>query len=343
MLAALLGDDPVAGVGGPDRVDDQRLGEVVGLGHDVLGGLVVDPLDPLEPLDQQLAGAPGQRDREGELVARRGAASAAGVARSVTGARSRRRGRGPRARARSRAGVNSSVCAGVDRRRLDDWRRSPIRRGPSAIGDAAGRRGRVACPRWSRVSVTASAVAVGVEARRSLGRERARCPTTARRATTARTTIATSDRRCAAMPCICVADGCDSSSGLQSSHRPASIGTPSRAAADAGVGRLGRRRGRRARSRRSMVPRAHWGDRGAHGARATSDRPRPPGRRRRGRPGEDDRAVGAGRVPALPRRARLGDPWAVGDASRRSATRPGSRRCTSWSSRRRPAASSASR
>src|SRR5258705_12230515 len=32
----------------------------------------------------------------------------------------------------------------------------------------------------------------------------------------------------AAIPCIWVADGCESSSGLQLSHRPASAGTPSR-------------------------------------------------------------------------------------------------------------------
>ena len=68
MLAALLGQDRVTGVVRTDRVDDQLLGEVVGLGHDVAGALVVDPLEPLVAVHQHLAGAGREREREREVV-----------------------------------------------------------------------------------------------------------------------------------------------------------------------------------------------------------------------------------------------------------------------------------
>ena len=47
MLAGLLGEDRVVREARPDGVEDERLGQVVGLGHDVPGALVVDLLEPL--------------------------------------------------------------------------------------------------------------------------------------------------------------------------------------------------------------------------------------------------------------------------------------------------------
>ena len=47
VLAGLLGQDRVVRVARPDRVEDQRLGQVVRLGHHVPGALVVDLLEPL--------------------------------------------------------------------------------------------------------------------------------------------------------------------------------------------------------------------------------------------------------------------------------------------------------
>ena len=68
MLAGLLGEDRVARVARPDRVEDERLGQVVRLGHHVAGALVVDLLEPLVAVHQDLAGANGQAQRERELV-----------------------------------------------------------------------------------------------------------------------------------------------------------------------------------------------------------------------------------------------------------------------------------
>ena len=60
----LLGQDPVGGVALADRAHDQRLGEMVHLGDDVPGGLVVDLLDALVALEQQPAGPLGDLPRE---------------------------------------------------------------------------------------------------------------------------------------------------------------------------------------------------------------------------------------------------------------------------------------
>ena len=71
MLAGLLGEERVARVARPDRVEDERLGQVVRLGHDVPGALVVDLLEPLVAIHQDLAGPDGEREREGQLVGER--------------------------------------------------------------------------------------------------------------------------------------------------------------------------------------------------------------------------------------------------------------------------------
>ena len=52
VLPGLLGQDRVGRVARPDRVEDQRLGQVVRLGDDVAGALVVDLLEPLVAVHQ---------------------------------------------------------------------------------------------------------------------------------------------------------------------------------------------------------------------------------------------------------------------------------------------------
>ena len=68
MLPGLLGEDRVARIGRPDGVEDERLGQVVRLGHDVPGALVVDLLEPLVAVHQDLAGADRDRLRERQLA-----------------------------------------------------------------------------------------------------------------------------------------------------------------------------------------------------------------------------------------------------------------------------------
>ena len=64
MRARLLGQDPVARDGAPDRLQDQRLGEVVHLRDDVPCGLVVDDLDPLVALEEDPPGRLRELARE---------------------------------------------------------------------------------------------------------------------------------------------------------------------------------------------------------------------------------------------------------------------------------------
>ncbi len=68
VLAGLLGQDRVGRIARPDGVQDQRLGQVVGLGHDVARALVVDLLEPLVVVHQDHAGPPGDVEREVEVV-----------------------------------------------------------------------------------------------------------------------------------------------------------------------------------------------------------------------------------------------------------------------------------
>ena len=77
MLPGLLGKDRVAREAGPDRVEDQRLGQVIRLGHHVPRALVVDPFEPLVAIHQDGPGPLGDIEREGQLV--RVAADAGGV------------------------------------------------------------------------------------------------------------------------------------------------------------------------------------------------------------------------------------------------------------------------
>ena len=71
----------------PDRVDDELLGQVVGLGHDVAGALVVDPLEPLVAVHQHLARPGRDRERERQVVAAKSAAGGVTSARRVTASR----------------------------------------------------------------------------------------------------------------------------------------------------------------------------------------------------------------------------------------------------------------
>ena len=66
-LARLLRQSPIVREGLPDRVEDERLAQVVDLGHDVLGALVADRFDPPEPIDEELAGPGGQLRCERQL------------------------------------------------------------------------------------------------------------------------------------------------------------------------------------------------------------------------------------------------------------------------------------
>src|SRR5436190_20931610 len=105
MLASLLGEERVAGERRPDRAKDQRLREVIDLGHDVLGGLEVDLPDLAGTLDLELAGA--RRDGQGE--------------RQIGGVRARRR---------------------RDRRRHGDWQSTvrPVGTVPNFVTMALKRR-----------------------------------------------------------------------------------------------------------------------------------------------------------------------------------------------------------
>ena len=71
VLAGFLGQDPVAGEPGADRVEDQRLRQMIDLGHHVAGALVVDPLDALVALHEEPAGAGRDLEAEGQLVGER--------------------------------------------------------------------------------------------------------------------------------------------------------------------------------------------------------------------------------------------------------------------------------
>ena len=71
MLPGLLGQDGIGRVALPDRLEDEPLGHVVGLGDHVAGALVVDPLDALVALHEEPAGAGRDLEAEGQLVGER--------------------------------------------------------------------------------------------------------------------------------------------------------------------------------------------------------------------------------------------------------------------------------
>src|SRR5205814_810668 len=65
--AGLLGKQCVTRERGLDALEDERLGQVVDLGHDVLRGFVVDRTDGTRPRELELARVAGGLDREREL------------------------------------------------------------------------------------------------------------------------------------------------------------------------------------------------------------------------------------------------------------------------------------
>jgi hypothetical protein len=67
VRTGFLGEDRVVREAAPDRRDHQVLGQVVRLGHDVAGALVVDPLELLVVVHQDPAGSRRGLDREREL------------------------------------------------------------------------------------------------------------------------------------------------------------------------------------------------------------------------------------------------------------------------------------
>ena len=68
MLPGLFGKDRIARVGGPDGVQDERLGQVVRLRHNVTGALVVDLLETLVAIHERLAGSVGELERERKIL-----------------------------------------------------------------------------------------------------------------------------------------------------------------------------------------------------------------------------------------------------------------------------------
>ena len=109
VLPGLLGKDRVGRVVGPDRIEDQRLGQVVGLGHDVPGALVVDLLEPLVVVHQHDPGPDREIEREAgarprTAVDAEAAGGAVAVAVDLTGSCTRPPADGRWSRARSVAG-----------------------------------------------------------------------------------------------------------------------------------------------------------------------------------------------------------------------------------------------
>ncbi len=68
MRPGLLGKDRIRRIARPDRVEDQRLGQVIRLGHDVPGTLVVDLLEPLVAVHQDGPGLLGEVQGERKFV-----------------------------------------------------------------------------------------------------------------------------------------------------------------------------------------------------------------------------------------------------------------------------------
>ena len=72
MLAGLLGQDRVVRVALSERLHDERLGEMVRLGHDVASALVVDLFEPLVMVHQDDPRLAGEIPGEVEIVRQRG-------------------------------------------------------------------------------------------------------------------------------------------------------------------------------------------------------------------------------------------------------------------------------
>ena len=294
VLPGLLGKDRVGRVARADRVEDERLGQVVRLGHDVAGALVVDLLEPLVVVHQDHAGLARDVARELELVAVGGlGVDRHGEVQSTSNGRTAI----PRPVTVS---VNVTVAPGSIRGREHERAHPgrPVRR----VDQVAGRLAR-ALPLFVTVSVIARPVAVGDR----LATVASNGPIPAQRRTARRWR---GGRRPAmapaiAMPWTCEADTSRSPSGLHRSHSPTSSGTGAPQRAQPWVRPAG-----------WSVPRD-----GATNARSSGRNvptlPALGSLDQRvdvlGRAGEDDRPVRAGRLPALPLLARRADPRRVGD------------------------------
>ena len=311
----LLGQDRVVREPLPDRLDDQLLGQVVDLGDDVLGALVVDPLEPLVAVHQDRAG----RARRASIA---NASSAAQVGRAripavgdgvgAHGARQATASGRPSCRTRSRWS-NVIVAPGRDpRAEYDRARVDPAIGRDRSGGTSPDRR---SCPRCVTAIVATTARRRGGATASTCGRERP----------DARDREAGDDRehddrepRPRRRPCRGPASSrrpC-SPSGLQRSHSPTSsaTGAPAPGAPWVGAARAGRAGVRRGGGHRRDGATVVRGGPRCHGGRPSGpayQRPASGLDQRvdvRRRPGEDDRPVRAGLAPALPGRARLADP-----------------------------------
>ena len=68
VAAALLAEQRITREASPDGFEDQRLREVIDLGHDVLGRLQVDSFELLVALELEGTGTSGDLDGEGQLL-----------------------------------------------------------------------------------------------------------------------------------------------------------------------------------------------------------------------------------------------------------------------------------
>ena len=327
-----------------DGVDHERLGQVVGLGHDVRRALVVDPLEPLVAVHQDrpaaaavsIANASSARPHVGATAATSAPLPAAGsldVGHGPVHATASGRSTLPNGDSWSKV----TVVPGRDLRAVDELGVADARDRPDRSA------GRSAYPA-SAVVASRSRVAI---TRRPAGR-RDRCrpawngpiPVTARRAEEREHAIATPTARNDRAVDLRAARSL-SPSGLQRSHSPTSSGTGAPQRTQPWVSSVAAAE-RRAGHLASMVPRIGATGRPAR-VRPTSARRRRPARRRR-------RSCGRARSPRRrPPRAsaptsRAGRGTQSVSASRSSPSQsPWKPTRTRWSSRRRPVASSASR
>src|SRR6185369_9378550 len=218
VFAALLGEDAVIRVIRPDRIDDEVLRQVVGLGDDVARALVVDPLEAFVAIHQDLAGAGRQRDRELELR---------GLRTRVVDRSSRRRHGVRHSTWRSVGAVPNSVTVDVNVR---VW--CPPIRGvvtneavpmpPSPTRDSRHEDWPVESPWFVTVSVTARPPADGTTSPTRAGN--GPLPAIDRRATTARMAIAPATAM-NTEPWTCPDATSRRPSGLHSSQSPTPGGT----------------------------------------------------------------------------------------------------------------------
>ena len=256
------------GIARPDRVDDQLLGEVVDLGDDVAGALVVDPLEPLVAIHEQPAGR--QRRSPSRTRARRRSARRA---RWTAGAAASRR-RQSTASGRTAVPNSGDRVIELDRRVRGDPRGQDERRLAAAlerrVDDPAGRRARHSTPRSSPRSETISPPSSDRTSTTSAGNGPIPATASGRRARGRRSPSPTATKT--------VPWTCELAESLQPERiaalAQADVERDRRAAAGAGVGQLGRRRGAqrdsRSSGRSSVRQSCHEPGRGAVAARRES-------------------------------------------------------------------------